>query len=169
MAALFAVLVLAWSAGSIDGYVVHPDTSDFHAHADVRVVLRSSAGQERHATTNERGRYVFDGLPDGRYSLEVQLGRATVQHIFDLENDGTGRINVRVDPARDGRIVLTATRPIGATPSPWERRFHARSQAQQRRGCARFYRAWARVYRQKARQDARQDAAAARKRARRET
>ena len=59
--------------GTIRGVTRGRDGSPLPART---VYLRWPSGETRATTTNERGEYVFGGLPPGEYEIAVRTGRA---------------------------------------------------------------------------------------------
>lgn len=89
----------ASQGGAISGTVRHRDTDVPLGNA--LVVLESSAlAGDGELTTDEYGRFRFDGLPPGTYTVLVLVGQAAVSQVFTLPEHATYRANFAVDPER---------------------------------------------------------------------
>lgn len=83
--------------GTISGAVRHEDTDV--ALGNALVVLQSSALRgEQELMTDEYGRYRFEGLPPGTYTVQVLVGQANVNKVVTLREHASYRANFIVDP-----------------------------------------------------------------------
>ena len=88
--------------GAISGAVRHRDTDV--ALGNALVVIQSSAlGGERELMTDEYGRYRFEGLPPGTYTVQVLVGQADVNKIVTLPEHASYQANFAIDP--DAELV----------------------------------------------------------------
>lgn len=113
--------------GTISGAIRHRDTDV--ALGNALVVLQSNAlDGERELMTDEYGRYRFEGLPRGTYTVQVLVGQANVNTVVTLREHANHRANFVVDPdatfARqvDGRVGVRrrederTSRIVGSSP-----------------------------------------------------
>ena len=83
--------------GTISGAVRHENTDVPLGNA--LVVLQANVlDGERELMTDEYGRYRFEGLPPGTYTVQVLVGQANVNKIVTLPEHASYRANFMVDP-----------------------------------------------------------------------
>jgi len=85
-------------AGTVRGHVRHRTTDAPLGNAIV--LLRSSNIPDLEMTTDDYGRYSFQGLPPGTYTVQVLVGQADVAKVFALPDNTKFRANFSVDPER---------------------------------------------------------------------
>ncbi len=94
--------------GTISGAVRHEETDV--ALGNALVVLQSSALQSpQELMTDEYGRYRFEGLPPGTYTVQVLVGQANVNKVVTLPEHASFRANFAVDP--ESRFYRCLWRP----------------------------------------------------------
>lgn len=96
------------AGGSINGRVHHRSTDAPLGNAIV--LLRSKGIPDLEMTTDDYGRYGFEGLPSGTYIIQVLVGQADVAKVFALPDSAKFRANFSVDPENPFVCRLPATR-----------------------------------------------------------
>lgn len=84
------------ATGAVKGLVRHRSTDAPLGNAIV--VLHSRGIPDLEMTTDDYGRYNFDGLPPGTYTVQVLVGQADVAKVFALPDSAEFRANFSVDP-----------------------------------------------------------------------
>lgn len=84
--------------GAVNGHVRHRTTDAPLGNAIV--LLQSSAIPDLEMTTDDFGRYSFEGLPSGTYTVQVLVGQADVAKVFTLPDSAKFRANFAIDPER---------------------------------------------------------------------
>ncbi len=112
-------------SGSISGMVRHVELEIPLGNA--LVVLQSSE-KSAEMLTDVHGRFSFDGLPPGTYSVQVLVGQADIRKVLTLPREASFRANFRVNP--DEPLVV-CTLP-GARPGLDESMFSVRSHEEAR-------------------------------------
>lgn len=90
------VIYDAEATGAVNGLVRHHSTDAPLGNAIV--VLQSSGIPDLEMTTDDYGRYSFEGLPAGTYTVQVLVGQADVAKVFALPDSAKFRANFSVDP-----------------------------------------------------------------------
>lgn len=94
--------------GSVNGRVRHRNTDAPLGNAIV--VLQSRSIPDLEMTTDDYGRYSFEGLPPGMYTIQVLVGQADVAKVFALPESAKFRANFSVDPENPFVCKLPAGR-----------------------------------------------------------
>lgn len=63
-------------------------------------------------TTDDYGRFVFDGLPPGTYTVQAMFGHADISRVVQLEKDATAVANFSADPGEFRGCVLVYQGPL---------------------------------------------------------
>ncbi len=90
--------------GSILGGVRHRKTDAPLGNA--LVLLRNERESVLEATTDDYGRYHFDGLPEGVYTVEVFVGQTSAAKIVPLSDSSRMVARFAVDPNDGPRTLL---------------------------------------------------------------
>ncbi len=111
--------------GMVKGQVRHRSTDAPLGNAIV--LLRSSGIPDLEMTTDHYGRYSFEGLPSGTYTVQVLVGQADVAKVLALPDSAKFRANFSIDPespfvcglpiTQDNRMdqsLFSVTNPSGA-------------------------------------------------------
>ena len=101
-------------AGSrtIGGVVVNARTGQPVESATVELDFTGNRRQAGQIMTDEEGRFAFDGLPDGKYSLSVQR-RGYVGGYYD-QHEGSGSTAIVAGEGLDTTGIRFAVEPLGA-------------------------------------------------------
>ncbi len=95
-------------SGRVNGQVRHPNTD---VPLENAIVLLSSRGiPDLEMTTDEFGRYGFEGLPPGTYTVQVLVGQADVAKVFALPDNAKFRANFSIDPENPFVCTLPSMR-----------------------------------------------------------
>jgi len=93
----------AGAEGTISGVVLDEDTQTPLGSALV-VLQSSSLHNTLELMTDDYGRFRFDGLPPGTYTVQVLVGNADVSKVLTLPESAKFRADFVLDPERE-RIV----------------------------------------------------------------
>lgn len=93
----------AGAEGTISGVVRHEET-DAPLGSAIVVLQSTSLPGPLELMTDHYGRYRFDGLPPGTYTLQVLVGQADVSKVFSLPESAKFRANFALDPEDDGFV-----------------------------------------------------------------
>ena len=86
--------------GTISGVVRHEATRAPLGSAIV-VLQSQSLPSSMELVTDDYGRYRFDGLVPGTYTVQVLVGFANVARVFTLEEGARFSVNVHLDPEHE--------------------------------------------------------------------
>ncbi len=84
------------ATGALNGSVRHQSTDAPLGNAIV--VLRSQGMPDLEMMTDDYGRYRFEGLPAGTYTVQVLVGHADVAKVFALTDSAKFSTTFSVDP-----------------------------------------------------------------------
>src|SRR5690349_8838091 len=86
----------AADTGAIKGVVTHKETGKpVRAHVAIQCTCLQGSIVK---STNDSGLFVIEGLPAGKYTVEVFAGEARHEQVIDLPRGSKVRVDFAVDP-----------------------------------------------------------------------
>nr|MCH9685405.1 carboxypeptidase-like regulatory domain-containing protein [Deltaproteobacteria bacterium] len=86
--------------GGILGVVRQSDTNEWISGALI-VVQCTCLPQARETTTNAQGVFAINGLPAGKYTVQVLAGRGDISRVIDLPQGKQARLNMAMRPDQE--------------------------------------------------------------------